>query len=283
MLYVGDDAVNALKEQFRLLIDRPDVTEPEIQRFMEQHSELIPTPYRLNHDLYAEGILSKFELDRDKKVDLAFLTKSSAEWRLVLIELERPQKQLFIETPYTDFHSDTRYAISQIEDWKSFVESHPQELRRRIEPFMRPRQFRDNPIGVKYLLVIGRHPAPTYNREQSARLKRLCEESSIQMITYDSMLRMQPSYGIGHKKNIFSHDRSGYKFKHVHTEHTGIFGWHRHDELGISPDQIAWFESRGFDMQAWRRGELLSFNGRRTKSDGMRRPPTVGGETSSPE
>ncbi len=105
--------MDSIINNFRELIDRDDVTEPEIQTFMEKHSEIIPVPYLLGHDLLWNAVISKFVLDRDKIPDFAFLTKNSAHWRLVLIELERPQKRLFVENPYVDFHSNTRSAIAK--------------------------------------------------------------------------------------------------------------------------------------------------------------------------
>ncbi len=269
MILEPPDSVKALKSAFGTLFERNDVTEPEIQSFLEENSELIPVPYLLNHDLHGEGIISKFELDRDKVPDFAYLTKSSVEWRLVLIELERPQKRLFIKRPHTDFHRDTRAAIAQIEDWKQFVDSHPDELCRRLRPLMTPLHFLENPIEVKYLLVIGQHPSITYTPEQSGRIKRLSKESNIQLCTYNSILRMGSSYRIGHKKNIFSHDQDRYKFKFVHIHYTNIFGWHTPDQIGINPEQIKWFESHGFDMQSWLKGKLLTLNGMRIFGDAI--------------
>jgi len=249
--------VDTIGKEFVSLIDRADVTEADVQRYLEEHSELIPTPFLLGHDLHGTAIISKFEIDRDKKVDLAYLTKNTAYWQAVFVELERPQKQLFIDNPNPDFHSDTRAAIAQIEYWKGLVKDHLEVVRRRLFPLLVPRHFCNNPIQAKYLLIIGRTPPGGYSQAHSARIKGLAEENNIQLCTYDSILRMGPGHGIGYKKNILVHDRDAFRFKHIHTSDTDMLAYHLPNELGVSEEQKRWLTGQGLDMNAWSRGQRL--------------------------
>ena len=82
---------------FKTVLDIPDVSEGTVQDYMEQHSEIVPLPSLLGHDLHMGCVISKFELDRCRVPDLAYLTKNTAYWRLVAIELERPEKTIFTQ------------------------------------------------------------------------------------------------------------------------------------------------------------------------------------------
>jgi len=244
-------------ESFRALFERTDVTEHELQEFMEMNTEVIPVPILLGHDLQWNCVISQFEIDRDKIADFAYISKDTGQWLFVFVELERPQKRLFVDKPYVDWHRDTRQAIAQIERWKTFEDSNRKEIVRRLCPLMRPRDLWDNPIDIQYILVIGRNPDARFTSpEHSGRVKRLAEEGTIHLYTYDSVLRMGPTHLLGLKKNVLSHRGFGYGFKSAQAD-TNIFAHLRSGEIEISTEQTAWFASRGYDMKAWKRGKLL--------------------------
>jgi hypothetical protein len=254
--------------QFQALLQRPEVIEGEIQTFMEDHSELIPLPHLLGHDLHMGCVISKFELNRCRKPDFAFLTKNTGNWGLVLIELERPQKTLFTQAEHVDFHHETRAAINQIEDWKTGIDENFEHVRRMLMPLLTPPDFRSNPLQVHYLLVIGRNPGGRYTAEQRGRLRRLEDESKVTLITYDSIIRMMEhqTWRVGYTKNILVHHRNSYRLKKAHTASTQMFAWYRPDEIDVPDELIAWFKGHGYDMDAWLKGEQLVLNGKWPKS-----------------
>jgi hypothetical protein len=236
------------------------VTEGQIQAFMEQNTEVIPTPLLLGHDLQWNCVISQFEIDRANIADFAYITKNSGQWRFVFVEMERPQKRLFVDEPHVDFHRDTRQAIAQIEGWRSFAERNQETIVKRLAPLMQPREFWDNPIEIQYVLVIGRKPERTFpTPEHSGRVKRLAQDSRIHLCTYDSILRMGRSQGIGARKNVLSHWKSSYAIKVAQAD-TNIFGWYDDGQISIADEQAAWFKARGYDMDAWRNGERLVVN-----------------------
>jgi hypothetical protein len=69
--------------------------EQAAQDFIEAHTELFFPPHLLNHRIHLDLLVSKFRLDTTLVTDFAYLTKSSAEWYIVFVELEDPSKQLF--------------------------------------------------------------------------------------------------------------------------------------------------------------------------------------------
>ena len=247
-------------EEFRNLFEREDVGERELQAFMEQHTELIPTPSLLGHDLQWNCVISQFEIEHSNVADWAYITKNSGQWRFVFIELERPQKRLFVDKPHVDFADETGKAIAQIEGWKSFAERNKEEIVRRMRPLMLPQNFWENPIDFQYVLIIGRNPKGKYpTPEHSGRIKRLAEESCIHLCTFDSIMRMGPSQKVGLSKNVLKHCEASFAFKMAQAD-TNLFAWYDWGQIGITTEQVKWFKVRGYDMDAWRKGERLLIN-----------------------
>jgi hypothetical protein len=86
--------------EFTQLLDSPPPSgrqkEQVVQDFLENHSVLIPTPNRLNHQLHFDVIVSKFPLSTELITDYVYLTKSSDTWRVTFVELEMPDKKIWL-------------------------------------------------------------------------------------------------------------------------------------------------------------------------------------------
>lgn len=87
---------NKIIREFKLLLESPEVNEQDCQDFLEKNSELIYTPFLLNHGLHFNSIISKFPLDTSLISDLVYLSKSSNSWNIVFVELEHPNKNFFV-------------------------------------------------------------------------------------------------------------------------------------------------------------------------------------------
>jgi len=108
--------------RFEELLSSTDISENEIQDFLETHSELIPTPWLLNHALHLEVVISKFPLGTGLVTDFAYLTKSSVAWDLCLVEIEDPKKKIFTtDQKRVVFNSDFTRAKGQVDSWKCFL------------------------------------------------------------------------------------------------------------------------------------------------------------------
>lgn len=82
-----------LIERFKHKLDDISLNENHIQNFLEENTELISTPFLLNHHLHFNSIITKFKISDGLISDFAFLTKSTDFWHLVLVELEDPKKK----------------------------------------------------------------------------------------------------------------------------------------------------------------------------------------------
>ncbi|MDK1389651.1 DUF4263 domain-containing protein [Sinorhizobium sp. 8-89] len=107
-------------EEFKVLLSKPGRQENAIQAFLEQHTTFLPTPGLLNHRLHLNSIISKFPIG-ERVADYAYLTKSSDEWKLVLVELEDAGKKLFTQSSkHVGFTSEMNDAIAQVDVWREF-------------------------------------------------------------------------------------------------------------------------------------------------------------------
>lgn len=249
-----------VRRQFLEELNKSDASEYSLQPFLEEHSELIPLVYLQNHHLHFDAIVSKFAFDLDKRTDFAYLTKSSAKWWLVCIELEHPQKKVFTRAPVVKFHSDTESAIAQIEDWKDHIKRFPDRVRDRLRPLMEPRMLADNPLSCKFVLVIGRNQRGRWTPKQAGALERLAEERKIELLTYDSLARMLRHKRNHVPKNILTQSRDKFVIRSAQVHLTNTFGWLGPDSIELSPSAENYYRGEGYDIDSWKSGELLRFN-----------------------
>lgn len=248
----------SISELNKLLLEENPL-EGQFQELLELRSELIPNTERLNHDIQWNSVISKFQVSQDKEVDLAYITKSTDTWRVVLIELERSNKRLFIDTPYPDFHTDTRQAISQIDYWKNNIETDPRLVRDRLHPLVHMGGHWDtNPMEFCYLLIIGRNPDGRLSANNANLIHRLRTEKRINLYTWDSVVRQAETNRQG-RLNVLAHHKGKFRFKLAQAR-TNIFSQFFDDQVILETDKEEWFRVNGYDIDAWRSGKLLEIN-----------------------
>src|SRR4051812_2669982 len=75
----------------------------------------------LNHGVYSDIILTKFEITQDYIVDFVYLTKSSVKWQLVLCEIESPKRKLYsVKGANVAAAGGLRDGLTQIRSWKAW-------------------------------------------------------------------------------------------------------------------------------------------------------------------
>ena len=153
-------------------------------------------------------------------------------------------------------------AIAQIDDWKIRIESHPESIRQKLAPLVYPEWMRNQAFEVAHVLLIGRNPNGRFTAEQNSAIRTLHKEKGISLITYDSILRMYQSrsFNVGHAKDILARSREKFELKHRHLDHTGLFCHLSPDDLAVTQEQVEYYRSAGFDMDAWLKYELLTVN-----------------------
>lgn len=247
----------APQDGLRALLDEPTVSENDLQAYLERHTELLPTPHLLNHQVHFRSVISKFTIGK-WKTDYAFLTKSTVEWRLVLVELEKPQKRLFNQSgKYVEFSAELNSALAQIRTWRDEVTSELPAIRKRIAPLTA--HMGGNPLEVWYLLVIGRDSELNTQRRRTRLAKP--GEPHLQIMTWDSLLRLQ-EYGNVDRKCVLTETANGFSIKHMHRIPQHLFAWVAPEHLRVTARDVTTLEADGYDMKAWKSGKLLTTNER---------------------
>lgn len=177
-----------LTKEFINLLDKCE-KEEVYQEFLEKHTELLPTEtFKLNHGIHLSLVFSKLPIGNSYISDFCFISKSSAEWNIVFIELEKPNARFFNKdgTQSIDFNK----GYSQILDWKRYFSSAENQLAFKQIPAIKtimstnPKMYY-NPCNYKYILVLGRRENLQASNFYEKR-RELCT-NDIYIMTYDSL------------------------------------------------------------------------------------------------
>jgi hypothetical protein len=201
-----------LEKQFKKLIDTADLSEATYQGFFEEHSEFLMPAFLLNHQVHFDAIVSQFRLNTDITADFCYLTKSTASWWLVLVEIERPDIPLFradkkrlIQT------AEFTARLAQIHEWKDAVSREGPYITAQLDPIRKP--LSRNAVHFKYILVVGRDPV---GREEEAwrRIDQI-NGTDLRVVTFDSILRYYRA-GRSRPYNVLALTKGKVRFKKLH-------------------------------------------------------------------
>lgn len=245
-----------LKQAFIDMLDSHK-TENDIQRFLEEHTEIIPLPFLENHGLYLNVIISKFKLGNEMVTDFAYLTKCSDYWHFVLVELEDSKKKIFTKNEQrVIFSADFNHAYDQITAWKAYVERNKEQLLYQIEKIRSP--WTKIEVRFKYVLIIGRNE----EKENSEQRTWMFAQKSIgdtKVMTYDSFMAYSYKPSNPGKKLILSPvGDQGFKIKSVPENiKTKMFGLLSPEYIKVEEPQIEQLKQQGYDIESWLKGERL--------------------------
>ncbi|GGX13988.1 Shedu immune nuclease family protein [Undibacterium macrobrachii] len=254
----------SLIEEFKQILCEPSPKgrqkEQVVQDFLEQHTELIPTPNRLNHHLHFQSVVSKFPLGTELTTDYVYITKSSDVWRVTFVELESPDKCIFTsDVKKTNTTAEFNAALNQVRSWKHYLDENKNEVIRRLDPLLQPINMRRNPVEFHFQLIIGRSQDKNLSVDRKKHFRGLIDETGIELLTFDKLIdwyRNDQRY----KKLILRLTGSHYAFKYMHFEPTQILSYLGPDRLLLSSDEVERLKSAGYEMEKWSKGELLTYN-----------------------
>lgn len=274
-------------QKFKSLLDEKK-EEQIYQDFLEQHSELIPTNLLiLNHGVHFDFVISKLSISQNYKTDFCYLTKSSQEWYIVLIEIEKPSKRIFKRNGNDfEFSSDFNSALNQINNWKIELENNKSVVDS-LDPLVSFNQImRNNPITFKYMLIYGRS-AELDTTIKKQKFIQAQKQHDIMIKTYDSLIsnlqnpqeewlqsyHNNPDIGIEHirSKNILTKRINGFKMKYLNSMSKN---WLEHlspEQLDLTEDQKQKLRDDGFLVDKWIEGKELCNGGRCLMRDIFRR------------
>jgi hypothetical protein len=168
-------------ELFEALINRPDVTETDLQRFFEENPYFLaatrlvmPMPHVSLVDTFGKILVPDFVI---KPIIAA---QRDSNWEI--LDLKHPQARLLAgRSNHSRFSQDVMKAISQVKDYKDYFEN-PANASAVTESLGHP--IRHPRLGV----LIGRMPG---DKDTELLEKAQAREPEVRIVTYDEILDTQ--------------------------------------------------------------------------------------------
>lgn len=232
MYITGQEIDDKKKEYFDLLALNEN--EQIYQAYLEENTIFIPREFEQNHGIHFSTVFRKLPLSSDYKPDFVYLSKSSDNWNVVLIEIEKPSSKYF-KNNSTTFHTDFNQALQQINTWRAWFDDENNRnhfKNNTLQGFLEPAHMGKNPFNYKYVLVHGRR-AEYENNTQKTALIRGQQREDFSIISYDSLaenIERKYKLYVGVKKN------SHYELISKEFVDEGIFSWMNVDLLAITKE-----------------------------------------------
>ncbi len=194
----------ALEQRFAALLDQ-QLGEQAYQDFLEKNTCLIPREFLQNHGLHFDLVIRKMSLAKDYTPDFFYMAKSSADWHLVLVELEKPQSRYF-KNDKGELHPDFLAGLDQIARWRVWFDNPANRsgfIDGTIDPIRVPASMRRNPCHIKYVLVHGRR-SEFEGSDLKKGLIRARETDDFKIVSFDSLaeaLHTKDALYLGVRKN----------------------------------------------------------------------------------
>ena len=246
--------------EYRKLLDDEDVSEEKVQEFLEKHSELIPTPFLLNHGVHFDAVLSKFRISTDLTTDFCYLTASSAYSHCVFVELEKPRSRIF-KKDSTRWHANFTEGMAQVTEWEAAIQHHRDDIKRRLEPLAKP--LSSNPIDFKFVVIVGRS-----NMIKSAKQKEVWQllngKGQTAFWTFDQIASAYEynSRGLS-PKSILRENKGVFTIERFDSRNTpGFFAYTSANEFKLNKADRARLVEEGYNIEAWEKGQSLVINGK---------------------
>ncbi|WP_313140856.1 Shedu immune nuclease family protein [Stenotrophomonas sp.] len=182
-----NEEINRIRNNFLELLDG-GYPEQVYQEFIEQNTVLVPREFVQNHGVNLDLVFRKMHLAKDYAPDFFYLSKSSADWNLILVEIEKPQSRYF-RNQGNELHSDFLKGLDQIARWRTWFDNHANMvgfIDGTIASVRVPDSMRRNKCKIKYVLVHGRR-SEFGNNEVRRGLIRAREADDFHIISFDSL------------------------------------------------------------------------------------------------
>ena len=253
--------------EFRTLIDNAACNEMTIKPFLEHYTNMIPTPWELNHGINFDFMFPQFPVSVSHKCDFFYMTKSTTTWWCVFVEIESPNARIFRENAKSvRRHSDFVQALDQIDEWKRYLRDHTKEFLERVCSVMTP--FSGNPVQFRYVLIIGRRGEFERDHAKVRAYSELesGEGNSLRVMTYDALMSAALG-GRWREYHLLSPNRHKFKFVKIIRAPSNVWQVFGPDTLTISSQQRQELKGAGIAIDAWSAGAKLGNFGVATEAD----------------
>jgi hypothetical protein len=119
--------------------------------------------------------------------------------------------------------------------------------------------MRRNPVEFHYQLIIGRSADKNLTPERKRHIRGLIDETGIEIMTFDQLVDWY-SNDQRYEKLVLRLTGSQFDFKHMHFLPSQILSYVGPDGLLLSQEEIDRLKADGYEMDKWRKGDLLTYN-----------------------
>lgn len=184
--YILTLTADDLKTEYLKLLDE-EHNEQVYQKYLEQHTRLIPREFVQNHGIGCDLVLRKLSFGSDYKSDFFYFSKSSDDWNAVHIEIEKPSSKYF-KGSTSEFDPGFLHAIQQINDWRAwFARDNQKGFLNSLAAIQVPTHMAiRNPTFNKYVLVYGRRDEYSGSDIRRSKIQSL-ETDDFKIISFDSL------------------------------------------------------------------------------------------------
>jgi hypothetical protein len=233
--------------------------ESAIQTTLETHPELLPLPFLLNHRHHFNLLFKKFPLPNAQETDFLYLTKSTVEWWVVLVEIESSNKKIFSSRGNGNpvFHSNFNNAYDQILSWKAYLDNNNNQasMKQAILPLLM--HMHQNTISFKYVLIIGRNAE--LNNQTKTDMFRQKNTDNIKVMTYDSLINSFNENPID-SKIVAVKTTNGYRIENLNNANTNLFAYLQSGQVILNDTIKNELIAMGYNIAAWENGQQLVVN-----------------------
>lgn len=144
-----------LFQEFEKLYRDNATHEQNFQTFLENHTQLIPRYFLEHHGVDLNTVYIKVPFGTDYKSDFMLITKNSANWTCIHIEIEDPRKKIFKSDD--GLTAEYNSARQQVKGWQSWLAKPENAIafKRNIEKALLS-NMRNNLVKHKFVLIYGR-------------------------------------------------------------------------------------------------------------------------------
>jgi hypothetical protein len=168
--------------EFRLLLDTSS-SEADVQAFLEKH------PWMLT--VHSRTVVTQLPLGSEYRVDFAYSRSANAGHFLSLIEIERPDMEVF--NANDEFSQPFNHAVQQVIDWNEWCTRNPQYLADLAAPLFGSLDdgYKRYPgfLYPRIELIAGRRSQLSNKRRKSRFVARANSlQRTMTILTYDDFL-----------------------------------------------------------------------------------------------
>lgn len=237
--------------------------EHAFQESLSRHTEYLPHLANTHHGVWFDWILYKLRLPSGNEVDFAYVETTSVLTTVVLIEIEDPEKSMWVGPLHKPAKSaEFNRAIEQVTRWRTDLRD-PQNLlllRKDVLTLLGNSPLTQNPIDVQYGLIYGRS-TENNSLERKAAYADLQQTLGIHLMTYDNLVTRHQNTP-GRVKNVVRLTYPGpiFSYAYLNAPPRSEFAFLSPGRLILDADSREVILSLGYDINAWEKGELLIVN-----------------------